>query len=442
MRASIGWLGEERAPRLGRRTAVLSGSGGFCEPGSPAPLRAACALVHASAATIGGSPLQYTHFSLLRLFAIPQLPKLHIHRTDTTPRMNRRASAETAHTQRRRDEFSTSKTSNRKTRHRRLVSIDEEEYISRASIMAPAQSPTAVDAPPPVEGRRSRRKSARAAAAYLSAKLKEEDPEDEESETSEDEEEEDERQTSGRRPLRRTVSRGASARKVKEEEEEEEYVPAPSPPPSPRPYIRASRGSRSAGHDHKKAALSPRAVEYLKAWMMSPAHIEHPYPTEDEKVRIMRATGIELKQLTNWFVNNRKRYWKPRVEEMRRRGAEKDKTLPGDRGRRSEEERGDAQARRRVERGRERGGGREKVVQQGQRSQEEEVLDAPRRSQVQGPGRHGPPGQEGAGRGQAADASGRPGHPHRVEPRGHEAAAEDEPRPVHQEEGCQGLHRR
>lgn len=28
----------------------------------------------------------------------------------------------------------------------------------------------------------------------------------------------------------------------------------------------------------------------------------------------MAETGIELKQLTNWFVNNRKRYWKPRVE--------------------------------------------------------------------------------------------------------------------------------
>ena len=48
--------------------------------------------------------------------------------------------------------------------------------------------------------------------------------------------------------------------------------------------------------------------------MMSAEHIAHPYPTEQEKVEIMNDTGIELKQLTNWFVNNRKRYWKPRVE--------------------------------------------------------------------------------------------------------------------------------
>jgi hypothetical protein len=64
----------------------------------------------------------------------------------------------------------------------------------------------------------------------------------------------------------------------------------------------------------KSASLPQETVEYLKSWMMSPEHIAHPYPTEQEKAQIMAETGIELKQLTNWFVNNRKRYWKPRVE--------------------------------------------------------------------------------------------------------------------------------
>jgi hypothetical protein len=71
-----------------------------------------------------------------------------------------------------------------------------------------------------------------------------------------------------------------------------------------------SRSSSKA----KSASLPSETVEYLKAWMMSAEHIAHPYPTEQEKVEIMNDTGIELKQLTNWFVNNRKRYWKPRVE--------------------------------------------------------------------------------------------------------------------------------
>jgi phospholipid N-methyltransferase len=60
--------------------------------------------------------------------------------------------------------------------------------------------------------------------------------------------------------------------------------------------------------------LPQETVDYLKAWMMSPPHINHPYPTEKEKAKIMAKTGIEPKQLTKWFENNRKRYWKPRVE--------------------------------------------------------------------------------------------------------------------------------
>lgn len=64
----------------------------------------------------------------------------------------------------------------------------------------------------------------------------------------------------------------------------------------------------------KSTTLPAETVEYLKNWMMSPEHINHPYPTEREKAQIMADTGIGIKPLTNWFVNNRKRYWKPRYE--------------------------------------------------------------------------------------------------------------------------------
>lgn len=72
--------------------------------------------------------------------------------------------------------------------------------------------------------------------------------------------------------------------------------------------------SSSNANKRKSTSLPNETVEYLKAWMMSPDHIVHPYPTEAEKVQIMTDTGIEIKQLTNWFVNNRKRFWKPRIE--------------------------------------------------------------------------------------------------------------------------------
>jgi hypothetical protein len=65
-------------------------------------------------------------------------------------------------------------------------------------------------------------------------------------------------------------------------------------------------------------SLPSHVVDYLKAWLMSPEHISHPYPTEKEKVEMVTDTGIELKRLNNWFVNNRIRYWKPRMEALQR----------------------------------------------------------------------------------------------------------------------------
>ncbi|KAL7506725.1 hypothetical protein ACHAXN_004888 [Cyclotella atomus] len=62
--------------------------------------------------------------------------------------------------------------------------------------------------------------------------------------------------------------------------------------------------------------------------MLSPDHIDHPYPTEEEKAQIMRHCGIEMKQLTNWFVNNRKRIWKPKLEELKRRSNDDRKVVP------------------------------------------------------------------------------------------------------------------
>lgn len=78
--------------------------------------------------------------------------------------------------------------------------------------------------------------------------------------------------------------------------------------------VRTVSNAGTGSPKRKSTSLPGETVEYLKAWMMSPEHIAHPYPTEAEKATIMADTGIEMKQLTNWFVNNRKRFWKPRVE--------------------------------------------------------------------------------------------------------------------------------
>ncbi|GMH47016.1 hypothetical protein TrLO_g4251 [Triparma laevis f. longispina] len=52
-------------------------------------------------------------------------------------------------------------------------------------------------------------------------------------------------------------------------------------------------------------------VEYhLKNWILSPEHFKNPYPTDQEKQDIMKETGIDSKELKNWFTNNRERFWK------------------------------------------------------------------------------------------------------------------------------------
>ncbi|KAL4332153.1 hypothetical protein GQ457_07G041360 [Hibiscus cannabinus] len=48
-------------------------------------------------------------------------------------------------------------------------------------------------------------------------------------------------------------------------------------------------------------------TSFLKAWWQS--HSKWPYPTEEDKVKLVQETGLQLKQINNWFINQRKRNW-------------------------------------------------------------------------------------------------------------------------------------
>ncbi|KAM3262272.1 hypothetical protein ACQJBY_052778 [Aegilops geniculata] len=45
----------------------------------------------------------------------------------------------------------------------------------------------------------------------------------------------------------------------------------------------------------------------LKQWWQE--HAKWPYPTEDDKAKLVEETGLQLKQINNWFINQRKRNW-------------------------------------------------------------------------------------------------------------------------------------
>uniref|UniRef100_A0A1D1Y0S0 Homeotic protein knotted-1 n=1 Tax=Anthurium amnicola TaxID=1678845 RepID=A0A1D1Y0S0_9ARAE len=59
----------------------------------------------------------------------------------------------------------------------------------------------------------------------------------------------------------------------------------------------------------KKGKLPKEARQKLLNWWE--VHYKWPYPSESEKVALAESTGLDQKQINNWFINQRKRHWKP-----------------------------------------------------------------------------------------------------------------------------------
>ncbi|KAJ9140303.1 hypothetical protein P3X46_030966 [Hevea brasiliensis] len=59
----------------------------------------------------------------------------------------------------------------------------------------------------------------------------------------------------------------------------------------------------------KNGKLPKEATQILLNWWN--IHYKWPYPTEADKIALADATGLDQKQISNWFINQRKRHWKP-----------------------------------------------------------------------------------------------------------------------------------
>ncbi|RYO74693.1 hypothetical protein DL766_004504 [Monosporascus sp. MC13-8B] len=55
----------------------------------------------------------------------------------------------------------------------------------------------------------------------------------------------------------------------------------------------------------RRGNLPKETTDKLRSWFV--AHVEHPYPSEDEKQELMRQTGLQMNQISNWFINARRR---------------------------------------------------------------------------------------------------------------------------------------
>ena len=91
---------------------------------------------------------------------------------------------------------------------------------------------------------------------------------------------------------------------------------SPPPPPALPPRVPAAgvpAAPKARGRSGNRRPLPLDAVNVLKAWLLSPEHVAHPYPTVQEQAVLMRRTGIGKRELTQWFTNARRRIWRPLV---------------------------------------------------------------------------------------------------------------------------------
>ncbi|QIW94786.1 hypothetical protein AMS68_000304 [Peltaster fructicola] len=71
----------------------------------------------------------------------------------------------------------------------------------------------------------------------------------------------------------------------------------------------------SQGKSRKRSNLPKQSTEIMKTWFDN--NISNPYPSEEQKALFSSATGISMTQVSNWFINHRRRC--PELREKRER---------------------------------------------------------------------------------------------------------------------------
>ncbi|KAF9544554.1 hypothetical protein EC957_011863 [Mortierella hygrophila] len=75
-----------------------------------------------------------------------------------------------------------------------------------------------------------------------------------------------------------------------------------------------STNGNNVDPNRKRRGNLPKSVtSVLKSWLVQNAI--HPYPTEEEKMRLSEATQLSMNQISNWFINARRRILQPILHE-------------------------------------------------------------------------------------------------------------------------------
>ncbi|CAO3577717.1 unnamed protein product [Absidia cylindrospora] len=68
-----------------------------------------------------------------------------------------------------------------------------------------------------------------------------------------------------------------------------------------------------SGHRKRRGNLPKAVTTVLRDWLAD--HKLHPYPTDEEKLYLSQQTNLTLNQVSNWFINARRRILIPMLEE-------------------------------------------------------------------------------------------------------------------------------
>ena len=80
----------------------------------------------------------------------------------------------------------------------------------------------------------------------------------------------------------------------------------------------STKTGKGGKRQKKRGIFSKTATNILRAWLFQ--HLQHPYPSEEQKKQLGAETGLTILQVNNWFINARRRIVQPMIDQSNRNG--------------------------------------------------------------------------------------------------------------------------